>query len=169
MKIKTANTILYCSKWEETVRFYRDHLNLTVIFLTDWFVEFYLSTATRLSIADEKRASIKSCNGKGITVDTSTEGFLHEDNPVLLDYYDFRDQFGRDEKIAIAVKSNDIFSFSFLEKLKDLHNDLEENVPHVAEVTSLINARNMRGEESLLIVEDLLEEWPKTQKDLTGH
>ncbi len=101
-----------------------------------------------------------------ITVDTSTEGFLHDDDRVLLDYYDFRDQFGRDEKIAIAVKSNDVFSFSFLEKFRSLHNDLEANVPHIAEVTSLINARNTRGEEDLLIVEDLLEEWPETKKDL---
>ncbi len=101
-----------------------------------------------------------------ITVDTSTEGFLHDDDPVLLDYYDFRDQFGRDEKIAIAIKSNDIFSFSFLEKLRSLHNDLEENVPHLIEVNSLINARNTRGKGDLLIVEDLLEEWPETQKDL---
>ena len=68
MKIKTANTILYCSKWEETVRFYREHLNLPVIFSTDWFVEFSLGTTSRLSIADEKCASIKTCNGKGITL-----------------------------------------------------------------------------------------------------
>jgi catechol 2,3-dioxygenase-like lactoylglutathione lyase family enzyme len=73
MKIKTANTIFYCRKWEETVRFYRDHLNLTVNFSTDWFVEFCLNTATRLSIADEKRASIKSCNGKGITLSFEIE------------------------------------------------------------------------------------------------
>ena len=68
MKIKTANTIFYCTNWEETVKFYRDHLNLTVIFSTDWFVEFSLNSTSRLSIADEKRASIKSCNGKGITL-----------------------------------------------------------------------------------------------------
>ncbi len=101
-----------------------------------------------------------------ITVDTSTEGFLHEDDPVLLDYYNFRDQFGRDEMIALAIKSNNIFTFSFLEKLKRLHNDLEENVPYVAEVTSLINARNTRGEKDELIVEDLLEDWPKSGQDL---
>ena len=35
MEIKTANTILYCAKWEDTVRFYRDYLNLAVAFSTD--------------------------------------------------------------------------------------------------------------------------------------
>ncbi len=67
-RIKTANTILYCGKFEETVEFYRDHLKLPVNFSTDWFVEFCLSTASRLSIADEKRASIKSCRGQGVTL-----------------------------------------------------------------------------------------------------
>ncbi|MBW1892509.1 MAG: VOC family protein [Deltaproteobacteria bacterium] len=73
MKIKTANTIFYCSKWEKTIRFYRDHLNLTVNFSTDWFIEFCLNATSRLSIADEKRASIKSCNGKGITLSLEVE------------------------------------------------------------------------------------------------
>ena len=67
-RIKTTNTILYCGKFEETVEFYRDHLKLPVNFSTDWFVEFCLSAASRLSIADEKRASIKSCRGKGVTL-----------------------------------------------------------------------------------------------------
>ncbi len=66
--IKAANTILYCSKWEETVRFYRDQLRLTVSFSTDWFVEFSLNAASRLSIVEEKRASIKTSRGKGITL-----------------------------------------------------------------------------------------------------
>ncbi len=73
MKIKTSNIIFYCRKWTETVRFYRDRLNLTVNFSTDWFVEFCLNETARLSIADEKRASIKSCNGKGITLSFKVE------------------------------------------------------------------------------------------------
>jgi len=73
MKIKTANTILYCRKWRETFEFYRNHLNLPVNFSTDWFVEFCLSATSRLSIADEKRASIKSCCGKGITLALEVE------------------------------------------------------------------------------------------------
>jgi len=37
------------------------------------FVEFCLSATSRLSIADEKRASIKSCCGKGITLALEVE------------------------------------------------------------------------------------------------
>ncbi len=67
-RLITTNTILYCKEWEETVEFYRDKLKLPIIFATDWFVEFGLNAMSRLSIADEKRSSIKSCGGKGITL-----------------------------------------------------------------------------------------------------
>ncbi len=66
--LKTANMILYCKEWENTVRFYRDQLHLSVNFSTDWFVEFHLTSNSRLSIADEKRSSIPSCGGKGVTL-----------------------------------------------------------------------------------------------------
>ncbi len=67
-QIKTSNIILYYSNWEETVRFYRDILCLPVNFSNDWFCEFKLSPSSRLSIADEKRASRKNCKGKGILI-----------------------------------------------------------------------------------------------------
>jgi len=37
------------------------------------------------------------------TIDTSTEGFLHETDAARVAYNEFRDQFGRDEKIVIAI------------------------------------------------------------------
>jgi len=68
MKFITSDTILYCRKWGQTVQFYRDYLNLPVSFETDWFVEFKVTQATQLSIANENRASIKSNDGQGITL-----------------------------------------------------------------------------------------------------
>ena len=65
--------ILYCKEWDETVRFYRDRIGLPVLLSTDWFVEFGLSAAARLSIADEMHASIKSCGSAGITVALQVE------------------------------------------------------------------------------------------------
>ena len=40
---------------------------------------------------------------KHLTVDTSTEGFLHKTDPLRIQYDKFRDQFGRDEKVLIAI------------------------------------------------------------------
>jgi predicted RND superfamily exporter protein len=103
-----------------------------------------------------------------IQLDTSTEGFLHDDDPALLAYNSFRDQFGRDEVVIIAIKPPDIFSQTFLEKLAAMHAALEENVPYIDDITSMINARNTRGEADELIVEDLLESWPQTDAEMAA-
>jgi predicted RND superfamily exporter protein len=101
-----------------------------------------------------------------IKMDTSTEGFMHDDDPVLLQYNNFREQFGRDERIAVAIKSDNIFSLEFLNNLKALHEEIASKVPYVEDVTSLYNVRNTRGDGELLITDDLLEPMPKTSKDV---
>jgi catechol 2,3-dioxygenase-like lactoylglutathione lyase family enzyme len=68
VEIKTANTILYCTRWKETVEFYAAGLGLERLCTRNWFVEFQLTASTRLSIADETRASIKSAGGRGVTI-----------------------------------------------------------------------------------------------------
>jgi predicted enzyme related to lactoylglutathione lyase len=72
-KLTTANIILYCQKWEQTVHFYKVQLQLRVLFSTDWFVEFQLNSASRVSIADERRCSIKGCGGSGVTLALEVE------------------------------------------------------------------------------------------------
>lgn len=65
--IVTANTILYCDRWQETVQFYQQ-LGLPVLEQNDWFVEFELNTGSRLSVANAARASINSSQGAGLTI-----------------------------------------------------------------------------------------------------
>jgi len=101
-----------------------------------------------------------------IKMDTSTEGFMHPQDPVLLTYNKFREQFGRDERVAIAIKSDNIFTIDFLKKLRAIHKEIESKVPFVDEVTSLYNVRNTRGEGDKLITDDLLEPFPATQAEV---
>ncbi len=101
-----------------------------------------------------------------ISIDTSSEALLKKEDPSLLEYNRFRDQFGRAELIVIAVESPEIFSSTFLSRLQSFHQDLEEEIPYLREVTSLINARSTRGEKDSLIVKDLLEDWPGQPADL---
>jgi predicted enzyme related to lactoylglutathione lyase len=68
MHIKSANIILYCKKWSETVDFYKTGFALPITTSTEWFVEFKLTKTSRLSVADESRTSIKSGSGRGITI-----------------------------------------------------------------------------------------------------
>ena len=101
-----------------------------------------------------------------IKMDTSTEGFMHPEDPVLLEYNKFREQFGRDERIVLAIKSDHIFTLDFLKKLRALHEEIEEKVPYLDDVTSLYNVRNTRGKGDTLITDDLLEPFPSTQAEV---
>ncbi|PLA74523.1 RND transporter [Hydrogenovibrio sp. SC-1] len=98
-------------------------------------------------------------------VDTSTEGFLHASDPARIAYDAFRNQFGRDEKIVVAIETDDIFQLDHLTQLRDLHHALETQVPHLFEITSLINARQTQGQGDRLVVDDLMAEWPQTQHE----
>jgi len=103
-----------------------------------------------------------------LTIDTSNEGFLHQEDPILKTYNSFRDQFGRDEIVIIALKPREVFDLGFLRKLTALHQELEEGVPHLDDIVSLVNARSTRGEGDRLIVEDLLERFPENEAELAA-
>lgn len=72
MILQRTNTILYCSRWAETVAFYSDIFKFNITHQTDWFVEFQLSSSSFLSIADAKHTSIESVHGQGITLSWQT-------------------------------------------------------------------------------------------------
>ena len=98
--------------------------------------------------------------------DTSTEGFFHEDDPALLEYDEFRGRFGMDTLLLIAVRPPEVFELGFLEKLRAFHEELEAEVPMLREVTSLVNARDTRGEADRLVVGELMEDWPTSEADV---
>ena len=102
---------------------------------------------------------------RSLTIDTSTESFLYPDDPVLTRYEAFRDQFGRDDIVIIAVEPTALFTPGALRRLQALHEALVEGVPHIANVTSMVNARSTRGEGDVLVVGDLLESWPESEAD----
>jgi predicted RND superfamily exporter protein len=101
-----------------------------------------------------------------LTIDVRTESYFLENDAALQRYNAFRDQFGMDEFTVIAISPPEVFELGFLARLRDLHQELESKVPYVDEVTSLINARNTRGEGDTLLVEELMERWPADQEEL---
>ncbi|HIN49073.1 MAG TPA: patched family protein, partial [Deltaproteobacteria bacterium] len=98
-----------------------------------------------------------------IVIDTSNEAFLEPDDPILTQYDAFRDQFGRDEVVVVAIQPKDVFERQFLERLKAFHEDLENEIPYLDEVISLVNVTSIKGEAEELLVEELLENWPEDQ------
>ncbi len=103
-----------------------------------------------------------------MTADFSSESYLLDSDRSQEVFDAFRDQYGRDDLILIGLQPGEVFQFAFLEKLRSLHEDLEREVPHVEEITSLINARSTRGEADELIVEELLENWPSSEAELAA-
>jgi predicted RND superfamily exporter protein len=101
-----------------------------------------------------------------LTLDNSPESFLLDKDGTSKQYEDFRKQFGQDDRIMIAITPPRVFDLAFLERLREFHQALERELPHVEEITSLLNARQTRGEEDALIVEDLLADWPQTTAEL---
>lgn len=67
-EIDCVNTIIYCRRWHECVTFYRDGLGFEETFSNDWFVELAVTRSARLSVADARRASVESAEGRGVTV-----------------------------------------------------------------------------------------------------
>ncbi len=98
--------------------------------------------------------------------DTSIDGFLKPTDPLRVNYDEFREEFGRDEMILVALKPDNLFDPEFLALLKTIHRDLEDNLPRLDEVTSLVNARNTYGQGDVLFVDDLLQELPNTPEEL---
>jgi predicted RND superfamily exporter protein len=107
-----------------------------------------------------------------VFVDVTFEAFLNDDDRVRVAYESFREQFGRDERIIVAIERNEsagvegVFDLDFLERLRALHEAIEERVPYLVEVTSLVNARDTRGEGDTLVVEDFLDPWPSDLEQL---
>jgi hypothetical protein len=101
----------------------------------------------------------------GLEVDNSTEAFLLPHDPAVVTYNATRDRFGRDDVILLGVTAPDVFSADYLERIRDLHRAIEEEVPYIVEVDSLLNARVTRGDAAGLVVEELLEPWPDSAAD----
>ncbi|RTZ97048.1 MAG: Fis family transcriptional regulator [Deltaproteobacteria bacterium] len=97
---------------------------------------------------------------RNITVDTATESMLRDDDPSLIEYNQFRDQFGRSEIVVLLVETPDLFNRDFLEKLAAFQKALESRVPYLEKITDLINIRHTWGENDTLYVDELIGDPP---------
>ena len=101
-----------------------------------------------------------------LTANNSPDEFLRPDDPVRVVYDEFRRRFGRDERITLAIETDEVFDLDFLSRFSALQQELTERVPHVDDVTSLVNARLTRGEGDELLVEELMEDPPEGPEEL---
>ncbi len=101
-----------------------------------------------------------------LTFDVTLEGQFEQDDPTYKNYLEFKQQYGEDSVVMIGIESDNIFTQPFLQRLQQFHTELEDSMPYLDEITSLVNVNSIRAEDDQLIVQDLLEEWPEAQQNL---
>jgi hypothetical protein len=98
-----------------------------------------------------------------LSIATSVESMFTRNDQILTDYQQFRNQFGRDEDIVLLISSSDIFSLEFLTTLEQFHEDLENSLPLLKEVSSLANAPYIEPLDSGVRVGGFLDNLPRTE------
>ena len=61
-----------------------------------------------------------------IKFDLSTEGWLHETDPVRTGYHEFLAQFGNEDALIVCITPPEIFDLKFLKTLKTVHEEIED-------------------------------------------
>jgi len=101
-----------------------------------------------------------------LRLETSFESYLPRNNPALRIYERFRSEFGSGERVVVLLRPAELFDPRFLTELVELHEALEERLPYLDDLTSLVNARYLVGGEGTLSAEGLLDEVPEDEAGL---
>jgi len=102
--------------------------------------------------------------------DNSFEAYFDRDDPAYIAYLQYREDFGSDEVSYILYEAPGYpygpWNLEVMRKIARLTEALEEEVPFVQEVTSLVNLEFLEGVPDGLEIYDLLEEFPESQDAL---
>ena len=72
-----------------------------------------------------------------IRLDNSTESWFLEDDPMTIARNEFVETFRNDDYVGILVEADDVFAPEMLRLIRELGEELKENVPFADEVTSI--------------------------------
>jgi predicted RND superfamily exporter protein len=100
-----------------------------------------------------------------LSIATSVESMFKKQDQRLTDYQRFRTHFGRDEEIVLLISTPDIFSLESLTTLKQFHEDLENSVPLLKEVSSLANAPYIEPGDNGARAGGFLDNLPRTEEE----
>lgn len=90
-----------------------------------------------------------------LEMDSSNDSFMPAGDPVTEKNEEFKEIFGSKEFFYLLIETEDLYSRESLEKLRELEEDLRENLPFVEDITSLYSAEFMESDEGFLRVESL--------------
>ncbi len=110
-------------------------------------------------------------NIQNLKIDSSIEGFLLDSDPDLIAYKEFKETFGNDEFILVALEvrdAGDIFTDKFLGKIKNIHSDFENEIDNIENVSSLLNALSITATKNELTIDELLAKEDFTENQLNA-
>jgi len=96
-----------------------------------------------------------------LPAETSVESLIVEDDPDLVFYEGFKEQFGEDQFLVVAFSAEDVFAPAILSYLDEQTSRLEE-LAEVDDVVSLSNVERFVGSDYDFIVERLYDHVPVT-------
>jgi len=91
-----------------------------------------------------------------IQIDVSGESSLLKDDPLRVATDEFEAIFGNNDYVAILVEADDVFAPNILRMIRELGEELEENVSFAGEVVSLTDLEFTRGTEDGVEIGDIV-------------
>jgi len=100
-----------------------------------------------------------------LRIDNSVDVFFNKNGADYLNFENWKQQFGSDQVVMIAIQADDMFTAEHLTLISDLTEDCEM-LPGVETVTSLATVNAITGQGQDFIVERFLEQIPDQDSDL---
>ncbi|MEM9620494.1 MAG: MMPL family transporter [Pseudomonadota bacterium] len=90
-----------------------------------------------------------------LTIDNSNESFFQTGDPTKIRLDEFKETFGNDDFVFILVDVPDAFDASTLQTLDQLAKRLEQDVPHLLELTWVGNVESIEGVPGGIVIDEL--------------
>ncbi|WP_028672118.1 efflux RND transporter permease subunit [Saccharospirillum impatiens] len=91
-----------------------------------------------------------------LQLDTDLEHFIDDSTAARQAYNAAKETYGRNDVIVVGIEAPDVLSDAHLSRLADLHRRIEQQVPWVRRVDSLLNVPYQEGTADGLTVDDLV-------------
>ncbi|MCR9096977.1 MAG: MMPL family transporter [bacterium] len=107
---------------------------------------------------------------EGVGFDASYEHYFYPGDTTYQSYEQYRDDFGSDEVAYVGYEVAGLehgpWNVVAMERLVQLTEALEDEVPFIYEVTTLANAELTVGDEDGIEITKIIDDWPLTQAEL---
>lgn len=105
-----------------------------------------------------------------VRTDNSFDSYFNPSDPTYKNYTNYQYDFGSDEITYIVYKAptkeHGPFDLGIMNKINQLTEELENEVPFVKEVTSLTNVEIMEAEDDFLNIQEMAIDFPEDQAEL---